>query len=65
MKIRKDKMPRAVELSRARCAGMVAATAGRGRSFADKRDLLPGILAAACDSEISDGLAEWAERRGK
>jgi hypothetical protein len=52
-----------IKLSRARVAGMVAATAGRSRVFATRRDILPGLLESEAGDEISEGIAEYRERK--
>lgn len=50
---------------KAACAGLCATTRGKARTFADKRALLPGIISASMDDEISEGLAEYAELKEK
>ena len=49
-------------LLHARAAGMANATAGRARTFADKRILLPGLRSAEMDAEIAEGMAEYQEK---
>jgi hypothetical protein len=52
-----------IKNSKAAAAGMARATAGRSRSFANKKDILSGIASNECGDEISEGLAEYRERK--
>lgn len=53
------------EKTKARAAGMAAATRGRSRRFADKADLLDKQADDDADAEIESGVEEWREGQVK
>lgn len=56
----KQELPHYRKLMKAAAAGGAAATKGRARAFADKKDILAGETG---DSEIDEGLAEYKEKQ--
>jgi hypothetical protein len=57
---KKQKLPRDRELAKARAAGMARATAGKARTFANKKDILG---AETGDGEIDEGVEEYASKK--
>lgn len=60
-KNRKNKTPKELALSKSRAAGMAAATKGKARAFASKKDILPKIQEADAKEEIERGLSRSEE----
>jgi hypothetical protein len=52
-----------LSMMKAACAGLIASARGKARTFADKRTLLPGIIAADMDDEIAEGMSEYLEKK--